>query len=196
MPDWLRQRIADLPLIEKSIKLSNKRIKKLKDEIIQSKTKHLASPLPSVSYNLIGPKIKGLSLGMSLNNALHVIKENFPAPKYKPWEIDQEDANYILGDNRLIRIHANQYKQVVRIVFLSTNSIFNSSDLSLEEFAQNIMDNYGIPEMKWSELKYQYLQLGKTFEHSNKNEGWEIKITSGKKIELKQIPKPLKHSFD
>ena len=126
--------------------------------------------LPSVSRSEI--VIKGLKLGMSIDEALEVVNsriasefgreveivgrgytkfhEDKSVPGFKlntKWK-DTDNPAFVTVD--IIAVEAGEDRMVNRIEIPGhiSEKLFNAQDMSSEDFAKAIMDNYGVPELQ------------------------------------------------
>ena len=168
-------------------------------------------------YNLIGPKIKGLSIGMRFQDAIAIIVDKVKGSKdaygnaivvSEPFKAEEGPIGGIVSLNNSLGAEkiTGSYIQIgglnggiiragddntVYLITLPANLFDNTSDLSFNEFARKFMDAYGIPELNPSanghDLECKYA------------EGVLVKIFSqDKTIQLEKVAteKQIKASFD
>lgn len=151
-------------------------------------------PVPGKSngvYEEYGPKIKGLSLGMNIHDALKVLQAKFPEiPILGPWKISEIGQGFLIGDPMVIAIAADK-QQRVRIISISyQDAIFNTSGMDPDQFAQSIINAYKIPELK------PFYSKGISGWAYSSSEGWKIEIFNDKSISLTTIAKASETKFD
>lgn len=162
--------------------------------------------VPGVSYEQVGPQIKGMFLGMNLFDALKIVKTKFQGnwsvqPSGNGFSIGSPVKLGTLGYAQPIFIFGNAKKQVVKISFNVTNALFNSADMSPEDFSKEILNAYNIPELKPFFLRETIeWNMEKTFSNGweySSPEGWKISILNPEKtVILEAIAKATERKFD
>lgn len=143
------------------------------------------------TYQEYGPKIKGLSLGMCVIEARKTLIAKFPNDK--SWTIIKDGAGFVLYGSSGFRVEADSNK-CVRAITINTASVFDALDLSPEEFAKQIVENYKIPELKsFTKPGSHFFSQG--WAHSSVD-GWKIEITVNKMVAITTIPKASERKFD
>jgi hypothetical protein len=131
----------------------------------------------------IGPVIKGLSLGMTVEDATKVLNANFP--KKKPWKAFLEsEPSYRYRDSEGFEsqpspapiVGLNSKNRVLRII-LDGGCFGNVANISADQFAKELFEAYKI-------LEFESVQSsqGLVWKHTS-NEGWEISV-SNKRVVL------------
>jgi len=135
------------------------------------------SEKPGQSYKLIGPKVKGLSIGMRFQDAIAIISQKVKGKKDKygkeivisgPFKAEEGPIGGIVALNNSLGADkiTGSYIQIgglnsniiragddnaVYFINLPSDLFDNTSDLSFNEFAKKFMDSYGIIELNPSE---------------------------------------------
>lgn len=145
-----------------------------------------------VDYKPIGPKIKGLQIGMSVKDAIKNVFEKFPRCKieqrldYFYVTMAREGSN---EQNKLLDIRRKgENNQVCELSFIWDGMIFNTSDMSREDFVKNVVKSYAIPHLKFS---YE----NSSYDYSSDN-GWAISVDTHKQVFLKEIGKASERKMD
>jgi len=148
-------------------------------------------PIEAITYNLFGPVIKGLSLGMNIDTVPAILQESLGV---KCKVIDM-GSGYTTGIFGLFVASANKSKHVTMITYLSP--IFNAADMEPEAFAREIINAYKIPETKpflHNKPLTRSIEVGHEY---SSPDGWKIKIISPENsVVLEIIPKTADRKFD
>jgi hypothetical protein len=173
------------------------------------------SEKPGQSYKIIGPKVKGLSIGMRFQDAIAIIKEKTKGKKdYLGADVsikgplrsgaggDPLSLAAALGvpippgafiiivgiPEGMLRADENN---AVSLITLPSYMFDSASNLSLDEYTKKFMQAYGIPEFKPSED-------GKNYEYTDPS-GVNITIfADDKSVKIEKVAseKQIKASFD
>ena len=122
--------------------------------------KEEANATPSTPKVGIGPKIKGMQIGMDIDEALRKYSalrhEYFRTPEDTyafQTPLGDPDSLFDLNKDAVMRfrgLDGNAYDGVTRILF--TKEDFNAGSLSDDDFVQKFIDAYGIPKMTHREI--------------------------------------------
>lgn len=164
---------------------------------------HLSAP--------IGPSIKGLSLGMPIDDVLKIVKEKFPEGK---WVLIESKRNEILSQYmavapenkddpdgvrtldslvsgwpcKPIAVLANKTNKLV--CYIAFENVFgNVENITDDQFAQELLQAYGIKEATKEFVGAAYI-----YKHVN-DAGWELKIVR-KLVLLRAVPPKAPRKFD
>ncbi|OQB44903.1 MAG: hypothetical protein BWY02_02678 [bacterium ADurb.Bin157] len=182
-----KQRL-EFKLQEEKQKAEQRRLKELEE-------KELAAIPAGILYSTKGPVIKGLSIGSCAIEALKILKEKIPQDV---WAISKLGNGYMISGQLLLSgpvvITADKDKRVNLIAFQDTNNLFNTTDLTAEQFVKEIISAYKIPSMQ-TYIRQEGTSLEKGWEYSSQ-EGWKISINYSKHLILSAIAKPSERTFD
>jgi hypothetical protein len=165
----------------------------------------------SASLEAIGPKVKGLFLGMSIEEAKSII-EQLNGRKYvirekegqskclSLYEIaDAQDASAALRPSDPKVMTAEQSQNVISIVFSGEKSdeLFGTGALDGEDFAEKVIEAYEIPELKpVADLGFEALEMTSNLFRPGTSgwvfaspEGWRIVVNDNHAIKLSVAPK-------
>ena len=169
------------------------------NQVVSTTTTEDSTP-QKMNFKPIGPQIKGLQIGMDLEEALKAARAKFPNCKIKKLQEDSQGEKYridvdspktIIGSTMgIIELWGKKTQGVIFIVFYSDADIFNTGNLAFKEFAQKIMNAYAIPEL-------QPFSVNETFSLKySSNDGWDIQILETKVVVLVRTPNSSEQKFD
>lgn len=149
--------------------------------------------------NLVGPPtIKGLKLGMNIDEAVAIVNRDLPDARGHVFQVKSYE-DFSTGkpgyriDNEYIyqmQIEADSDKRVRKIIFgpQVLNTHFGADDMTAEELAQTVIDNYGIPVLEPFEGGWEY---------RDPDQGYILAVGgSSKFIKLESIAKKSEQNFN
>ncbi len=141
--------------------------------------------------------VKGLCLGQPFDEATVLVKKSIKEIYgYLPDDITYHeefvDSWMSVGRHGSPVIFSDDSRsEVVKIVFPDVDTLFNVSDLSAEDFVQEFINNYSIPEMETFVESDQY---GWKYNDGN---GTEVKIYNpSKRVVISKVPSVADRSFN
>lgn len=165
----------------------------------------------SASVEATGPKVKGLFLGMPIEEAKSII-EQLNGRKYVIREkegqskcltlyemTDAQDGRAATRRSDPAVITAEQSQNIISIVFSGEKSdeLFGTGALDGEDFAEKVMEAYGIPELKpVADLGFEAVEMTSNLFRPGTSgwvfaspEGWRIVVNDNHAIKLSVAPK-------